>query len=445
MTNELPTPEGPFVCTSANLDAATGEVALEYAIDDLRFVERLSLGAPPVGLDDSQLVVVRRLLAYLHAVAGVSYYKALIPRGLDLRPTGLDPAAAAFVEHVYLFGLGEFAHRNGLDLRDRLQPQAAATRLEPVDLSLPRRSLVPIGGGKDSLVTLEALRAAGEPVTPFAVNPRGPIIATIAASGLASLTIRRQLDPLLFELNARGAWNGHVPITAIVSLAALVTAAWHGFDRVVMSNERSADVGNLEAAGLAVNHQWSKSFAFESDLRAELVRAVSPDLSFFSLLRPWSELAIAHRFAAVDRYDAAFSSCNRNFHLNGEGPAGRWCRDCPKCRFVFLVLAPFVERDRLLAMVGGDLLDDPAQIDGFAELAGLQGHKPFECVGETGEAAAALALLATRPEWLNGAVVRALDPMLAPRRAELLRYFRSAQEPSGPHAVPPELDAVLRA
>ena len=438
-------PAARFVLLEPTLDAATGAVGLPYRFDaEAPMVERLELGIPAAPPGPDRRALARRLLAYLHGAAGVSYFKAKLPPVVDLSAAALDAPASAFLHRLYQRGLGEFAYRNGLDLRRRFHFEAADGALSPIHATLPRRTLVPVGGGKDSLVTVEALRAAGDDVTLFAVNAKGPITATIRASGLPALTVTRRLDPRLFALNEAGAWNGHVPITAIVSLVALLAAALHGFDRVVMSNERSADAANLVADGIEVNHQWSKSWAFERALRAELARAISPDLDWFSLLRPLSELAIAQRFAAASRYDASFSSCNRNFHLQGPGPQGRWCRDCPKCRFVFLALAPFVARERLLAIFGGDLLDEPAQVEGFAELVGLQGHKPFECVGETTEAAAALNAIAAQAEWAGRAVVRALAPRLEPHRATLHTYLEHALRPSGAHAIPADLvGAVL--
>ncbi len=332
---------------------------------------------------------------------------------------------------------------NGLDLAPRLHVTGTGAHppLAPLAVELPRRALVPVGGGKDSLVTVDTLTRAGEAFTLFAVNPKGPIRATLDAGAAPAITVTRTLDPELFRLNAAGAFNGHVPITAIVALAALTAAVWHGFDRVVLSNERSADVGNVGD----VNHQWSKSSAFEGLLRRELARAVSLDLDLFSLVRPLSEIAVAERFARSFRWDDVFSSCNRNFHLTGDGPAGRWCRDCPKCRFVFLALAPFLRRDRILAIFGGDVLDDPAQIEGFRELAGFAGHKPFECVGETGEAAAALAVLSRRWPWSETAVLKALEPELAPERAALLRHWAEARRPGPAPFVPPALYEAIAA
>ena len=167
---------------------------------------------------------------------------------------------------------------------------------------------------------------------------------------------------------------------------------------------------------------WSKGWAFESAFGAHLQSHVAADLQYYSLLRPLSELAVARQFAKTDRYDAHFSSCNRNFHILGERPTSRWCGVCPKCHFVFLALAPFVPKVRLVGIVGRNLLDDPAQTAGFDALLEYQDHKPFECVGEGRESRAAMAALAQRPEWREDALVARFAREIAPQlQAEDLR------------------------
>ena len=210
---------------------------------------------------------------------------------------------------------------------------------------------------------------------------------------------------------------------AILAFAAVVL----GMDQVVFSNERSASYGSLivsedGTATSEVNHQWSKGWAFESAFGDYLQSHVAADLQYYSLLRPLSELAVARQFAKTDRYDAHFSSCNRNFHILGERPTSRWCGVCPKCHFVFLALAPFVPKLRLVGIVGRNLLDDPAQTGGFDALLEYQGHKPFECVGEGRESRAAMAALAQRPEWREDALVARFARDIAPQlHAEDLR------------------------
>ena len=243
----------------------------------------------------------------------------------------------------------------------------------------------------------------------------------------------------MFELNAAGALNGHVPITGILSMIVLACAIICGFDAIAMSNEHSASAPNVTAGGVDVNHQWSKSFAFEQAFREHVARYVVDGVGYFSFLRPLSEVAIARRFGRLVAYLPLFRSCNAVFRQEPERRSSGWCCECPKCRFVFLALAPFVTRTELVATFGRDLLDEPAQIDGFAELCGLQRHKPFECVGEIEESAAVMRHLADMPEWRADAVVRALAPRVP--AGDLATLF----VPRGPHAVPDRYLAMLDA
>jgi hypothetical protein len=202
-----------------------------------------------------------RVLDLLHVVAGVSYYKIGAPPRIEA-PAAVPAEAAALFTAVYSQGLGEYAYRNDLPyvLDLTVDVPGSAPAAAPVD-NADRRPLSPVGGGKDSIVTLEVLRGAGLDPVPFSVNPNRVIAAVNAASGLPALAARRRLDPRLFELNAAGARNGHIPVTAINSLIAIATAALHGLGPVVMSNERSASDPNLIWNGHEINHQWSKGIA----------------------------------------------------------------------------------------------------------------------------------------------------------------------------------------
>ncbi len=274
----------------------------------------------------------------------------------------------------------------------RRASRAAARRA----LNLPKRTLVPIGGGKDSLVAVEALKSIGGEATAVWVG-NSPLIAACAErTGLPTLNIQRELAPVLFELNRLGAWNGHIPVTAMNSAILAVAAILYGYDSIAFANERSASAATLEYDGQQVNHQWSKGYAFEQLLGNWLHTHVASDLDYCSLLRPYSELAITRAFAKLTPYFDVFSSCNRNFKLLGPKPADRWCGQCPKCHFVFLALAPFLPKPRLLSIFGRNLLDDENQAAGFDALLEYHDHKPFECVGEGAEARAAMHALSER-------------------------------------------------
>ena len=429
-----------------HFDEASATVTLAYGLDDaVTFEETIALpvGAPP--LDPSRRAVLDGVLELLHQVAGVSYWKAAAPPALEIGP--LSERRARFLRSVYVHGLGEYGYRNGIDVARRIHfaGDAAVTRRD-VALEPTGRSLVLIGGGKDSVVALETMRAAGADVTLFSVGDPTAIAATAAVSGLERLVARRTISPALLAANAAGALNGHVPVTAVVSLIALATAVLHGFDEVVLANERSASQGNVVLDdGTEVNHQWSKGLAFERALRDLLAHEVTPSVAYFSLLRGASELAIARAFARLEAYHHAFTSCNAAFRLDERRRAATWCGDCPKCRFVFLALAPWSEPEHLRSVFGADLLDRPEQTADFLALAGFEDHKPFECVGELEESVAAFRLLAGDPRWADHAVVRAARERLLPAVPVDFGDPAAVLALSDDHEIPPRLLPTVHA
>ena len=439
---------GVFRFVRCRFSADTGVAELVYAFDHgPELVETVTVPGAPFTLEPARVAAVERALRLLHLIAGVSYYKAAVPGEIRIDSYAIDAATAALLEQVYLNGLGEFAYRNGLDLRERIRfpfDPALATAAAPA-LGLGERALVAIGGGKDSLVSIEALRALGVEQSVTWIGNSQLIRTCAERTGLATLNIGRALAPALFEINRQGAYNGHIPVTAVNSAILVLAAVLTGAGQVVFSNERSASYGSLIPGAGEVNHQWSKGWAFERAFGEQVERAVAADLRYYSLLRPLSELAVARQFAKSHHYDEHFSSCNRNFHILGEKPAQRWCGLCPKCHFVFLALAPFMSKARLVRIFGRNLLDEEGQAAGFDALLEYQDHKPFECVGEGRESRAAMAALAARADWREDALVarfaREILPQLDP--AEL--SIEPLLEIEGEHRVPAALWERVRA
>lgn len=408
-----------FRFAACAIDEASATVTLDYRLEGdeaVDFRETVRFDGATWPTDPARRETLRRLARLLHLFAGVSYYKSAVPPRMLLDgaeaggPGDLTPGLRGLLDQVYTLGLGEFAYRNRIDVRERVRfPDPVADRAPaPVTLPATGRTLVPIGGGKDSVVALEVVRRAGRDAVCFSVGRAEPIVRCVAATGLPHAVAVRTLSPNIGAINAAGALNGHVPVTAVVSTIALMTAVLHGADAVAMANERSASEGNLVWDGLDVNHQWSKGAAFERELRAVIAGEVAAGLDYRSVLRPASELAIARAFSRLTQFHPCFTSCNTVFRLDPARRNSQWCADCPKCRFVYLALAPYLDPPALQAIFGVDMLDDPAQYDGFRDLAGLRDHKPFECVGEEAESLVAMRLIAARPEWAEHAVVRRL-------------------------------------
>ncbi len=436
-----------FRFVRCSLDAETGVAQLVYAFDDgPELTETVTIPGAPFVLDAARAQAAEHALRLLHLITGVSYYKAAIPPDIRIDSYAIDADTAALMEMIYVNGLGEFAYRNGLDLHGRVRfPIGAPAAPAAPALPLREHALVAIGGGKDSLVSIEALRSADIEQTVTWIGGSQLIAACAARTGLPTLNIGRALAPELFEYNRQGAWNGHIPVTAINSAIMLLSAILLGVDQVVFSNERSASYGSFIPGTGEVNHQWSKGWAFEQALGDYVHAHIASNLHYYSLLRPLSELAVARQFARTDHYDAHFSSCNRNFHILGERPVNRWCGVCPKCHFVFLALAPFMPKPRLVRIFGRNLLDDPGQIAGYDALLEFQDHKPFECVGEGRESRAAMAALGDRPEWREDALVTRFNREIRLQLdAEALK-IAPLLDIDGEHRIPAALWERLRA
>ena len=424
-----------------HFDEASGVARLVYAFDQgPELTETIRFPGAPYQLDAARRAAVEQALRLLHLIAGVSYFKAAAPSRIEIDGYRIDADTAALLAELYENGLGEFAYRNGMVLRGKIRFPVAAERPAPAPATgLRKHALVAIGGGKDSLVSIEALRKAGVAQTVVWVGSSPLIKACAERTGLPMFNIGRSLAPELFEMNKLGALNGHIPVTAINSAILVMAALLHDADQVVFSNERSASYGSLIPGTGEVNHQWSKSWAFERDFAAHLRSHVAQDVNYFSLIRPFSELAVARQFARIDHYDAHFSSCNRNVHLLGERPAQRWCGACPKCHFVFLALAPFMPKPRLMGIFGRNLLDELDQAPGFDALLEFQNHKPFECVGEGRESRAAMAALAANPSWREDALVTRFAREILPQLETVDLMLEPLLEPSDDHGIPPSL------
>nr|WP_298131263.1 UDP-N-acetyl-alpha-D-muramoyl-L-alanyl-L-glutamate epimerase [uncultured Pseudoxanthomonas sp.] len=436
-----------FHFVRCSFDADSGVARLVYAFDDgPELTETVTVPGAPFTLDATRAQAVEQAVRLLHLITGVSYYKAAVPNEIRIDGYAIDAATAVLLEQVYVHGLGEFAYRNGLSLHGRVRfPVAAQSTAAAPSAGLRQHALVAIGGGKDSLVSIEALRGAGIEQTVTWIGGSQLIAACAARTGLSTLNIGRALAPELFDYNRQGAWNGHIPVTAINSAIMVLAALLQGVDQVVFSNERSASYGSMIPGTGEVNHQWSKGWAFEQAFGDYVQSHVAADLHYYSLLRPLSELAVARQFARTDHYDAHFSSCNRNFHLLGERPTNRWCGVCPKCHFVFLALAPFMPKPRLVGIFGRNLLDDVNQTGGFDALLEYQDHKPFECVGEGQESRAAMAALGDRPEWREDAIVARFNHEIRPQLDAAELAVAPLLEIGGEHRIPAALWERLRA
>jgi UDP-N-acetylmuramoylalanine--D-glutamate ligase len=392
------------------------QLILHYNIESIGQVSEI-LTFPAFTLKSDRVDAVNTACELVHLMCGISYYKAGLAKEIVFKDSLPNKAMAEFIKKTWFHGLGELSFENNVSLKNHINiPFNDKDESHSSQIKLSHKALVPLGGGKDSLVTVEELKVQAKDITLFMVGNAALIKEVAAFIDLPLIQVMRKIDRQLIDYNKTGkGFNGHIPITAINSAIAALTALLFDFNEIVFSNEKSADSANtVNSDGDEVNHQYSKSMEFEQDFRQLLASEITPSLDYYSQQRDCSELEILEKFSHYPQYFSIFSSCNRNFHINGSHNKNtKWCNNCPKCRFIFLGLAPFVDKSQLLNIFGHNLLDDMNQKQGFSELLGIQGFKPFECVGEISESLEAFNSLKNKPEWKHDSLVNSLSAQLS--------------------------------
>jgi len=382
--------------------ASGPNVALRYRCGEFSFSEDIHFPSDVVATGE-----VARLLDLLSIVAGVSYAKAFAPATVSFPQLDVSPAGHRLVTLTYDNGMREFAFHNNLPLTstfvikddargENFQIEAARSR--------PEAPLIPFGAGRDSCVVARALAHLTPTLFTVGANPYAEQVAHQLS--LPLLTATRTLDPQLLKLNEVGAPNGHIPVTAINSLISLITAETTGHTSVVMANEKSASRPTRVVNDVEVNHQFSKSYEYERALQLAVDSAGS-FVRYTSVLRNASDASISRAFASkcTDLHHL-FMSCNQAMLRNESRRSNGWCCNCPKCRGMFLSIAPFMTPHAMADIFGRDLLADDSQLSGFRDLMS-DDTKPFECVADAGEARHSMQQLLAIPEWSHHSVVQA--------------------------------------
>ena len=317
----------------------------------------------------------------------VSYWKIACPKRVVVKPFALSELQKIFWKKMYYNGLGEFLYLNSISVSEEDLMTLESQGEKPftkVEIPLEEKTLVPVGGGKDSVVTLECLRKE-MPVLPLIVNPRGATLNCVKTAGYSKdefIVIKRTLDPTMLKLNAEGYLNGHTPFSALLAFISILVAFGSRSRYIALSNENSANESTVP--GTNINHQYSKSIEFERDFRDYVAENLNREVQYFSFLRPLSELQIASLFAQYEAYHPVFRSCNAGSKTDS------WCGHCPKCLFTWIILSPFLSSEKLTAIFGKDLMADASLQPILEELNGTAAVKPFECVGTVEEVRACI-------------------------------------------------------
>jgi len=314
----------------------------------------------------------------------ISYYKVCCPKSIILEAGYIDEDEQKWFKKLFYNGLGEFFYKNNIEVsEDELFTfinKGEKIVIDNVTYN-GEGNLIPIGGGKDSIVTFELLKGFDNKTV--AMNPKDEHYK--CSNGVDLITIKRNFDrEKLMDLNSKGYLNGHIPFSAVVAFVTYLVAYLSNRKYIVLSNEGSANESTV--IGTNINHQYSKSYEFERDFYDYTKKYFKIDINYFSLLRPIKEIQIAYLFSKLDNYHKIFKSCN----LGSKEDPWVWCCKCPKCLFVYIILRAFLPQDKLIDIFGTNMLDDKELENYFLELIGEAETKPFECVGTIDEVKYAL-------------------------------------------------------
>jgi len=344
------------------------------------------------GIDEG---LINNIVFHIGMVEMISYWKATCSPTIFIKPHKLNSEHKRWWKSLFINGLGEFFHVNGISAKDSslfsfsfdkgYRPMPRGFLLHHTD-----GLIVPIGGGKDSLASLLILKSHPGDKIAFAINPGNATRESVKIAGLQDqfFEVRRSIDPLLLDLNQKGFLNGHTPFSALLGFVSVLAAVITGHSQIVLSNESSANEPTIP--GTDINHQYSKSYSFESDFRKYISMNVTSDVNYFSLLRPLNELQIASIFTSDKKFYSVFRSCNAGSKTNV------WCCNCSKCLFTFIILAPFIPHHELVAIFGEDLFEKESLTGILDQLSGFSPEKPFECIGTINEVNSALGYLADK-------------------------------------------------
>jgi len=346
-----------------------------------------------------------------------SYWKTTVSPKIIIRAAHLSEWQLIFWSDLFMKGMGQFYYENKIDVsrNDFFKIISASNRnirTKPEKMN-GDKVLVPVGGGKDSAVTLEHLKTKFREISAFIMKPSSEASYNLVKTAGFHNVIEAEniLDPAMLEMNKKGFLNGHTPYSALLAFIGTFIAMLTDHKHIAFSNERSSEEGNISYLGVDINHQYSKTFEFEGKFR-EYNKKVLSDVEYFSFLRPLYEIQIAKLFSKHEDYFSVIRSCNVG------QKEGVWCSECPKCLSTFTMLYPYLGPIRIREIFPKNIFNNAELRKMLKSMVDENETKPFECVGTREETKIALylSLMWHEEENMPDLLKYAKDTLLAGER-----------------------------
>ena len=268
----------------------------------------------------------------LGLIESFSYWKAFCSPKISIKCGSLDKSQILWWEKLLIKGMGQYFFENKINFKAKdfikIIVLPSDTKKPLLYKALNDDILLPIGGGKDSFASLHLLQQKKKNVACFLLNPtKSALAASKIFDCTNTIVCERKIDDHLLKLNKLGYLNGHTPFVAYLSFLSALTCLLFNKKYIAFSNEKSSNEGNTIYLNEEINHQYSKTFDFETRFRDYIKKYLSSNLEYFSLLRPLYELQIAKIFANRRDLMPIFLSCNEaeKTHSGTRDKTGKWC------------------------------------------------------------------------------------------------------------------------
>ena len=417
-------------------------IKYDFEIENLtKFNPRVEILKKEFLFKDINSNLVKNMVFNLGMVEAISYFKATCSPQFVIKCGKLDEFQEKWFKKLFYLGLGEYRYVNNINVSedDLLEFISEGESLEVLEnMEELDGIIIPVGGGKDSNVTLDLLKEYKDKTLAFRIGSNKVSTDCAKAAGFSEneiIEVKRVIDKNLIELNSKGFLNGHTPFSAMVAFLTYICSYLLGKKYIALSNEASANESNVD--GENINHQYSKTIEFENDFREYSKKYLKGNVEYFSMLRPVSELQIAMMFSKLKEYHPIFKSCN----VGSKAEPWRWCCDCPKCLFVYTILSPFLYKEELVNIFGEDLYEKESLLKTFIELCGFGETKPFECVGTYSEIRFAISETINKLEKENKVLpylLKYYKENYELSNENLLKYYNEE------HNVPEEFERILK-
>ena len=346
---------------------------------------------------------VKNMVFHIGLIELISYWKCTCSPKVIIKCGYLNKDQIDWWKKLYFYGLGELFFTNNIEtnIKDFMNMECFNQESEIKYANIADKSdgyIVPIGGGKDSVVTLETLPINKQTDYCLIINPKEVTLKCAQIAGFSSdniIEVYRTIDKKIIDLNNKGFINGHTPFSTMSAFVSYFIAYLLSKKYIALSNENSANESNV--IGKKINHQYSKSFEFECDFIDYTNKYLKAPVKYFSFLRPLNELQIAKIFSKHEKYHKVFKSCN----VGSKQIPWKWCCNCAKCLFAYIILSPYLYKQKLIQIFGEDMFENKNLLPIFLELTGNARVKPFDCVGTFEEVNYAISLTIDRIEKSN--------------------------------------------